>query len=149
MSRHAHFGEIRLEVVVRLRLDETGDARVVVRPHSFPVALTEVDPEGVGEARHLAILDPRHADNGADMVERIEARAAVIVAAVEAAARQPSGELFRITFTEEDVHALADEHQVPVDLALARALEWAPHIASTATTLCNEQLASVVATNQP
>jgi hypothetical protein len=148
VTRHAHFGEIRLEVVVRLRVDETGGAGVVVRHHSFPVTLTEVDPEAVGEHRHLAILDPDYADNGAEMVERIESRAAAIVAAVSAAARSDA-ELFRIVFTEQDVHALADENDVPGDLALARAREWAPRIASTATTLCNEQLASAVATDQP
>lgn len=53
--------------------------------------------------------------------------------------------LIEITFGEEDGRAIAASS----DVAMERTEEWAKHIQETATTLCNEQLESVIRTNEP
>lgn len=60
-----------------------------------------------------------------------------------------AAELIRIVFTTDDVLAMAEEAAVPEDVAVDRARRWADAITGTATSLCNEQLASVVAHDAP
>lgn len=60
-----------------------------------------------------------------------------------------AAELIRIVFTTDDVLSMADEAGVPADVAVDRSCRWAGAITDTATSLCNEQLASVVAHDAP
>ena len=58
-------------------------------------------------------------------------------------------EIIRIIFTDEDVRAMAKDAGVSEWTALARAESWGKHIQDTAMTLCSEQLADVIALDQP
>ena len=58
-------------------------------------------------------------------------------------------QLIYISISEADVRALAEEHGIPYETALARAQEWSKHITETAAALCMEQLESVVIRDQP
>lgn len=62
---------------------------------------------------------------------------------------QPADEVLSLIFTIEDVEDIAEANNVPLDVAEARAREWAPYIAATATTLINQQLEGAIIENQP
>lgn len=57
--------------------------------------------------------------------------------------------LIEITISEEDVRAVADANGISFEVAMERAEGWAKSIEDTATSLCNEQLSSVIRTNEP
>jgi hypothetical protein len=58
-------------------------------------------------------------------------------------------ELLRIVITDSDVLDLAEELGIDPDVAMDRAQAWLKAIGETASTLINEQLASVVERDQP
>ena len=65
---------------------------------------------------------------------------------------EPQGnrvEVIRIIFTMEDVREIADENDIPFDVAKDRALDWGRHIADTMRGYCSEQLESVIIRNVP
>ena len=57
--------------------------------------------------------------------------------------------LISLRFTSDDVASMAENADVPYDIALERADEWAKHVGETASTLINEQMASIVKHNTP
>jgi hypothetical protein len=57
--------------------------------------------------------------------------------------------LIHITITDEDVRSIAEEAGIPDDVALARASAWSASIEDTASALINEQLVSVIESDQP
>lgn len=61
----------------------------------------------------------------------------------------PNNVMLQITFTNHDVAAIAEEVEVPLDVAMERAWEWLSHIGDTATSLINEQLTSAIKSGQP
>lgn len=63
--------------------------------------------------------------------------------------RDEPAPLFSTRFSEEDVRALAEEAEVPFELAMERAEEWSSSIEDRLTELGNEQLLSVVRDGQP
>jgi hypothetical protein len=58
-------------------------------------------------------------------------------------------ELLRIVITDRDVQGLAEELGVDSELAMDRAHRWVKAIGETASTLINQQLASVVEHDNP
>jgi hypothetical protein len=58
-------------------------------------------------------------------------------------------ELLRIVITDRDVHGLAQELGVDPDVAMDRAQAWLTAIGETASSLINQQLASVVEHDTP
>lgn len=58
-------------------------------------------------------------------------------------------EIIRIIWTEQDVRDTAKDYDIDPDLALGRALEWAKHIAETASNLISEQLTNVIRYDNP
>jgi hypothetical protein len=58
-------------------------------------------------------------------------------------------ELLRIVITDRDVQGLAEELGVGPELAMDRAQGWLKAIGETASTLINQQLASVVEHDNP
>lgn len=57
--------------------------------------------------------------------------------------------IITITFTDDDVTALAETYGVPTAVALERAEDWAKAIADYATTEISDRLASVIQHDQP
>lgn len=63
--------------------------------------------------------------------------------------RDEPAPIFSTRFSEDDVRALAEEAEVPFELAMERAEEWSSSIEDRLTELGNEQLLSVVRDGQP
>lgn len=63
--------------------------------------------------------------------------------------RDEPAPIFSTRFSVEDVRALAEEAEVPFELALERAEEWSQPIQDRITELGNEQLLNVIRDGQP
>jgi len=58
-------------------------------------------------------------------------------------------EVIRIVFTDADVEAIADDHDVSHEEAKRRAHAWASSITDTAVSLVDEQLTGAIVDDQP
>ncbi|MEU1813366.1 hypothetical protein [Micromonospora aurantiaca (nom. illeg.)] len=75
---------------------------------------------------------------------------AAVRAERDAAARLAADEpVIRIVFSAADVDALADDSNIPRELARQRIREWAKHIGNTATALVNEQMRDAIKHGTP